>query len=132
ILSILLFSGCAYRHKLEPELESVRKKTLTHTGYDMDWDSKDFIKEEEAEKGYSLERAVVSAILVDPDVRARFEDIGVSQADLAQAGFLTNPNVGTIFQWAGICEEKTLVTIDALMNISDFWQIPFRKKVARD
>lgn len=45
----------------------------------------------------SLDRARAIALLNNPDLRSRMDGLGVAQADLVQAGLLTNPVLGVGF-----------------------------------
>ncbi|HEU4952631.1 MAG TPA: TolC family protein [Holophagaceae bacterium] len=45
-------------------------------------------------QGLTLDRARAVALLNNPDLQARMDGLGVAQADLVQAGLLTNPVLG--------------------------------------
>ncbi len=74
--------------------------------------------------------AVQIAMVRNPDLLAMFEDIGVAQADVVQAGLIDNPHIGggPRFSlsgggvgWSG----------DAAVNLLQVFLIPLRRKVAK-
>lgn len=138
LLPVLLLTGCGpgYRRTIEPEIQNVHTITKQHTGFDLDgWDTHGLLTEEEVQQGLSIEAALQNAILTAPELYVNFEELGIAKADLVQAGFFRNPEVAALFQGVNSSDPKaTQLYIDvvASMNISDFWQIPLRKKVARD
>lgn len=136
-IALLLLPGCGpgYRHTITPNIERVRDKAHRHTGYDFDgWELQELITEKEAQEGLTIDATIRNAVLAEPVLYANFEEIGVAKADLVQAGFFKNPSVDLLFQGPRSCNpanSAAYVDLTASMNISDFWQIPLKKKVAR-
>lgn len=100
---------------------------------ELDWSIEQLLKEEDLQNGLTVDKAVAASILVDPGIRASFEEIGISKADLVQAGFIQNPSISVLYQCPTLpkcLNEVAYIDITGMMNISDFWQIPFKKKVA--
>lgn len=75
--------------------------------------------------------AVQIALLNNPKVQKIFEEIGIAQADLVEAGLFSNPAFDLIFRFP---EKKDLVTnIEYTITSSfiDLFLIPLRVKVAK-
>ncbi|MBW2307866.1 MAG: TolC family protein [Deltaproteobacteria bacterium] len=79
--------------------------------------------------GLSREEAVRIALLNNRELQSSFEEIGISKSDLVQAGLFTNPSIGAIFRFL-LGGGGTNIEAEGFLNISDLWQIPFRKKAA--
>lgn len=79
--------------------------------------------------GMSSDDAVRIALMNNPRLQAAFEDIGIARADIVQAGLFTNPNLSGLLQFPFHGKSK-YVDADGVFLLSDFWQIPLRKKVA--
>lgn len=78
----------------------------------------------------SIESAVQIALLNNPKVQATFEEIGIAQADLIEAGLFTNPAFSVEIRYP---HEKKLVTnIEYLITATflDIFLIPLRTRLA--
>ncbi|KAF0246631.1 MAG: outer membrane efflux [Planctomycetota bacterium] len=76
------------------------------------------------------ESVVQIALLNNPELQSHYEDLGVAQADLVQAGILSNP---TIFGSAHFPTRPGVVTgmdFEIAQNFLDLLMIPARKEVA--
>jgi cobalt-zinc-cadmium efflux system outer membrane protein len=80
--------------------------------------------------GLSREEAVRIALINNRDLQRTFEDIGISKSDLVQAGLFTNPSLDALFRFPS-GGGRTNIEAGVLFSLSDIWQIPVRKKVAR-
>lgn len=82
------------------------------------------------ENELTIDAVVQIAFLNNPEIQAIFEEIGIAQADLVQAGLLQNP----IFDGMVRFPDKRHATINTEFSIAqnflDFLLIPFRKKIA--
>lgn len=76
------------------------------------------------------EAAVQIAMVRNPDLLAMFEDIGIAQADVVQAGLIDNPHIGGgprfSLSGGGVGWEG-----DAAVNLLQVFLIPLRRKVAK-
>ncbi len=97
LTTITLVSGCA---AVRPDagFNEVQKIVTDYGGYRLDWriDSADEPAENIAvdqliSAPLTTDTAVQIALLNNPALQATFEDLGVSQADLVEAGLLRNP-----------------------------------------
>ena len=75
--------------------EMVKTQTGVHAGLIQDLSETDIQKETEriVSKPLTVEGAVNIAILNNPSIKAAMAGLGISQADLVQAGLLHNPKV---------------------------------------
>jgi len=83
-----------------------------------------------ASQSISIESAVQIALLNNPEVQATFEEIGIAQADLVEAGLFTNPVFSVEVRYP---HEKKLVTnIEYLITATflDIFLIPLRTRLA--
>lgn len=74
--------------------------------------------------------AVEVALLNNPGLQAVYEDLGVAQADLVQAGLLSNPSLGVSVLFpthagAGVASSFSLV-----QEFIDLFTLPLRKRIA--
>lgn len=95
--AVLLLSGCA---SVSPQqaFQPVQGDVATLSGQRVVWNQGTADDQKaEAEVRHLLQAplgvnaAVQIALLNSPDLQATFEEIGISQADLVQAGLLKNP-----------------------------------------
>ena len=98
LLVLLLFvSGCASM-ALNAGFDDVRAVVGERSGSQLFWNNDTELDKEAAEKLDSLlkrkltaEDAVQIALLNNRELQATYSDLGVAQADLVQAGLLSNP-----------------------------------------
>ncbi|MCC6573501.1 MAG: TolC family protein [Planctomycetes bacterium] len=79
--------------------------------------------------GVTMDEAVRIALLNNRRLQAQFEEIGIGKADLVQAGMLTNPSLGALFQFAeggGIAAEVG----GSILPLADIWRIPLQTAAA--
>jgi outer membrane protein, heavy metal efflux system len=76
--------------------------------------------------------AVEVALLNNPALQATYEDLGVSQADMVQAGLLSNPTLdgsfGIPIAGGGIFEHE----FSLVQNFVELFTLPLRKRVAQE
>lgn len=118
----------------------MQNETKKHTNIDIDWqgietDCRDVSQEitDMLERGITRDDAVKIALMNNHALHADFESLGISRADLTQAGLYTNPVTDTIFIFpTNNPEEQAVITFGITMSISDLWRVPLREKVAYD
>lgn len=78
------------------------------------------------------DRAVEVALLNNPGLQATYEDLGVSQADMVQAGLLSNPtldgSIGFPIRGGGVYEHE----VSLVQDFVNLFTLPLRKRVARE
>lgn len=80
--------------------------------------------------GLTRERAVAIALLNNPALQEAYEELGVSQADLVQAGLLSNPSIGGHVEFATSGGGRE-VQVSLVQNFLDLVVLPARKRIAR-
>jgi len=78
----------------------------------------------------TAEAAVQIALLNNRDLQARFEEIGIAQADLIQAGLLSNPNFFASFRFPNRPPSGTNIEYSVAQNFLELLLIPLRKRIA--
>lgn len=131
----LFLTGCA-TVEINEEWQRINAFSSEQIGKDILWQKNEederVIKEKIKEllsDGLSMEDSIRIALLNNKKLQAAFEEIGIAKADLVQAGLLTNPDLSAIFRFP-FGGGKTGIEVGGLLNISDLWQIPIKKKVA--
>jgi len=81
--------------------------------------------------GLTADRAVQIALVSNPDLQATYESLGVSQAEMVQAGLLANPHLSFDF---GLPQNRAKseheIQLSLVQNFLDLFVLPLRKEVA--
>ena len=106
LMGAIWVSGCAASLSPDPAFEDVALTVHERTGKRIEWDSGS--DEDQRVHSYidrllnnqlTAPRAVQIALLNNRDLQASYASLGVAQADLVQAGLLTNPVVDGSALW---------------------------------
>ncbi|MGD8984287.1 MAG: TolC family protein [Desulfobacteraceae bacterium] len=134
-LPLLMLLGCA-TVKTDEEWSRFKKKSSERTGHELLWEQSEgeetSIRKEIKEilaDGLSRDEAVKVALFNNRLLQSTFEEIGISKSDLVQAGLFRNPSIAALFRFP-LNGGSTNIDAIGFFSLSDFWQIPFRKKVA--
>ena len=102
----LLVSGCAASLSPDSAFQDVALKVEERTGKRIAWDSGSDADQRVhshidgmLQRQLTAPRAVQVALLNNRNLQASYASLGVAQADLVQAGLLTNPVVDGSFLW---------------------------------
>ncbi|MEC4589868.1 MULTISPECIES: TolC family protein [Nitrospirillum] len=76
--------------------------------------------------------AVQVALLNNPGLQATYEDLGVAQADLVQAGLLRNPILSLATEFPTKGAEPPKLEFSVVANFLDLLWLPARRQVAAD
>jgi len=135
IFLIFSLTACASVQTAQ-EWEKTKAFAVERTGMEPRWeqtaDDAEFIQNEVSKllsDGLTEDEAVRIALMNNRRLQAFFEEIGMAKADLVQAGLLTNPDLSEVFRFpfgGGGAD----IEAAGILKISDFWQIPLRKKAA--
>lgn len=74
--------------------------------------------------------AVQIALLNNRELQARFEEIGIAQADVIQAGLITNPNFSASFRFPNRPPSGTNIEYSIAQNFLELLVLPLRKRIA--
>lgn len=78
----------------------------------------------------TAQSSVAVALLNNRSLRAEFENIGISQADLAQAARLKNIEIGGSWRFPGTPPSAANTEYSVAADILDLFTLPARKKIA--
>ena len=78
----------------------------------------------------TADRAVQVALLNNRELQARFEEIGIAQADVIQAGLITNPNFTASFRFPDRPPSGTNIEYSVAQNFIELILLPLRKRIA--
>ena len=135
LLASLLLSACAVsRSRGHAEVAAIIEQRL---GIKTHWDQGSpadaevrKVVDRLLENGLSRERAIEIALVNNHALQATYEELGISQADMVQAGLLKNPSLGFALGLplnVGARELEGSLVQDFL----DLLVLPMRKKIAR-
>ncbi len=79
--------------------------------------------------GLTVDEAVSVALLNNRGFQAQFDAIGVSRADVVQAGLVSNPSLSMIVQFPE-GGGRSKLNVGFAQQLVDLWQIPLRRKIA--
>ena len=135
-VSLLFLSGCAAM-SLDSGFSDVSALVEERGGLKVFWNNGTDLDKEAAEKLGSLlknkltvDDAVQIALLNNRELQAVYSDLGVAQADLVQAGLLSNPIFDAAIKWPTSGGGRPELELGAVMNFLDFFYLPLRKRVA--
>lgn len=137
-LVALMVSGCAAAPK-GGGFDAVRQEVLERTGHEVQWRGQ---TAQDAEldravagllaKELTADEAVQVALLNNRGLAARFEDLGIAQADLVQAGLLKNPVFMGSWRFADHSPRVTNVEYSVAADFLDLLMMPLRKRMAEE
>ncbi len=138
--ALLLIGGCAGKSKqngFDDVRAIVANRNAAGSSLRVEW-STDSASDAQAEKALrdllsrselSADDAVQIALLNNRRLQATFEDLGVAQADLVQAGLLRNPVFDAAFKF-DTGGGGTNVEMTVAQDFLDIFQLPLRKRIA--
>ncbi len=74
--------------------------------------------------------AVQIALLNNRELQARFEEIGIAQAEVIQAGLISNPNFAASFRFPNRPPSGTNIEYAIAQNFLELLVLPLRKRIA--
>ncbi len=130
----VIVSGCSAP---KASLDHVQATVAGRTGKRVHW-NRGGAEDEQIERGLqtllgrelTAESAVQIALLNSRDLQARFEEIGISQADLIEAGLLSNPSFAASFRFPNRPPSGTDIEYSIAQNFLDLLVLPLRKRIA--
>ncbi len=130
-----VLSGCASVNP-RPAFTDVETSVSDRTGHHPTWartptegqqteqSVRELLKDE-----LTVEAAVRIALANNPSLQATFEEIGVAQADLAQAGLVKNPEFDGFLRFPKGLPSGNNVELGLLQDVLDILTMPLRKKI---
>jgi len=83
-------------------------------------------------QGLTRARAVEIALVNNPDLQATYEELGISQADMVQAGLLKNPSLGAELGFRVNSGANDELRLSLVQDFLDLFVLPLRKQIARE
>jgi cobalt-zinc-cadmium efflux system outer membrane protein len=118
-------------------IQDVEKTVAARTGSTLRWSQNDEESKEVREAidallqtNLTAEAAIQIALWNNPALRAELEEIGISQAEVAQAGLLRNPQFGASWRFPDRPPSAANMEYSVVGNFLDILMLPVRKKVA--
>jgi len=118
----------------QPELEQTIRE---RTGKQIEWRKDSAMDDQIAHHIHALvhrpltaDNAVQVALLNNRELQATFEEIGIANADLIEAGLLKNPTFGLSARFPDRPPSATNIEMSIAQDFLDLLLIPLRKKVA--
>ncbi|WNG18071.1 TolC family protein [Cystobacter fuscus] len=81
--------------------------------------------------GLTREEAVRLALVNNPGLQASYESLGVSQADMVEAGLLRNPTLGAAVGFPNTPGVGPRLEFSLVQDVLDLFMLPARKQIAR-
>jgi len=143
LLGLSSVSGCAtsaQKKGLDDIEKIVKERTTPHfQTLDLHWyrgTAKDVEVQESVgsmlQGDLSVYAALQIALLNNRSLQSTFEQLGIAQADLLQAGFLENPHFSAEVRFPEKSTDHTNTEFAVTQNILDFIFLPLRKKIAKE
>jgi cobalt-zinc-cadmium efflux system outer membrane protein len=85
-----------------------------------------------ASAGLTRARATEIALVNNPDLQATYEELGVSQAAMVQAGLLRNPSFSADLGYRLSSGQTSELRLSLVQDFLDLFVLPLRKEIARD
>ena len=137
LLSSLLFLTSCMTVSLNGGFDEVGALIEERSGLKVFWNNGNDLDKQAAEKLGSLlkdnltaDDAVQIALLNNRELQGVYSDLGVAQADLVQAGLLSNPIFDASIKWPTSGGGQPDLELAAVMNFLDIFYLPLRKRVA--
>jgi cobalt-zinc-cadmium efflux system outer membrane protein len=131
-----LLGGCASVPQ-EAGFDSVERMVAEREPYRLHWDrgtAADLEVErsidEWLQKELSVDAAVQIALLNNPRLQAVYEELGVTQSDVVEAGLLENPVLFGQVRFPDQSDAATNYEFDITQNFLDLLMLPARKSLA--
>jgi len=133
--SMVFLNGCA-SVALNAGFDEVKASVEERVAVKIYWNNGTHLDKEAAVKLGSLlkdkltvDDAVQIGLLNNRELQAVYSDLGVAQADLVQAGLLSNPIFDGAIQWPVRGGGKPDLELAVVMNFLDIIYLPLRKRM---
>ncbi|MFO8008749.1 MAG: TolC family protein [Candidatus Brocadiia bacterium] len=133
-MAVLLLAGCA-SVSTDATWDEVQADVAERTGRIARWhrgtradQAVSAAVERMLQEGLTAEEAVQIALVNNRDLQATYEQLGIAQADLVQAGLLENPVFEGAFRF--VRDDGQAYDLGVTQHFLDVLLIPMRKKVA--
>ena len=136
IFLVLLIAGCAQVPK-EAGFNDVKDLVGQRVDYNIHWNQQteadrevEKAVEELLKEELTPEASVQIALLNNPSLQAIYEELGITQADVVEAGLLENPVIFGQARFANKSEESTNYEFGITQNFLNILMQPARKRLS--
>jgi outer membrane protein, heavy metal efflux system len=135
LFTCLTVSGCTRYH--QADMDQVSSIIANRIEKQVRWNPSDF--EDPCVKAYiqelvyqtlTSESVVQIALLNNPQIQAIFEELGIAQADLVEAGLLSNPAFEVELRYPHVKKLRTNIEYLVTATFLDIFLIPLRTRLA--
>ncbi len=123
----------------EETFQGIQQSVQERTGKTVRWEEDQAAYEQTLRdvrlllrKPLTAETAVQIALLNNRSLQATFEDIGLSAADLIEAGTIPNPKIDLAIRFPDKPPSGTYIDYSAALDFLSIIMIPLKKRVAKD
>ena len=138
LMLAVLLPACASMQK-ERGHDDVAKLVERRSGYRTGWEQGAPEAKQIADRvtkllegGLTRERAVSIALINSPHLQEIYESLDISQADLVQAGLLSNPTIGGSVGFPIKGQGGTEYEVSIVQSFLDIFMLPLRKSIAKE
>jgi len=134
-LTILVLPGCASSRSASTGFEDVQSKVSTLIGKEVEWNPAPqgcincSVDDALQQKELTVDDAVQIALRKNPTLQATFEELGIAEADVKEAGYMKNPSFFTEVRFPDAKGFTTNTHFDLAFSFIDMLLTPMRKKV---
>lgn len=130
-LALMLLSGCA--KSINRDDHCVASLIDERIAKDVRWNRQEGCCpiDELVQEPFTLDAAVQVALLNNPKIQVMFEEIGLAQADLIEAGLFQNPLFELFVRFPDRPHSHINIEGSLITSILDLFLIPLRTKVAK-
>lgn len=136
VLGLALVTGCAQVPK-QGGFEDVRQVVSERANYRIHW-NQGLPEDRQVEEAIDAllreeltpEAAVQIALLNNPALQAAYENLGITQADVVEAGLLENPAIFGQARFPDKPPSGTNLDLGIVQNFLNILMLPARKKIA--
>lgn len=136
VAAVALFAGACASVDPRPAFVAVQREVRAGSGTDARWARSpaeaaavDEALDHLLAEPLTPESAVAIALVANPSLQATFEELGIAQADLAQASRLANPEVGALVRFPHGGGGRN-IELSLVQDVFDLVARPLRAKVA--
>ncbi|MDB6111268.1 MAG: czcC 1 [Pedosphaera sp.] len=139
VVSLLVLPLVAAGCRTNPTLgfDDVQRTVGSRAGQSIEWprtraenDKVEAAVSQVLQQPLAAEKAVQVAFLNNRSLRATLEEIGISRAELVQAGLLRNPDFGASFRFPDRPPSAAKTEFSLAGDVLDLLLLPLKKKVA--
>ncbi len=128
VLGTLVFAGCAHLPS-DVGTADVQAAAQARTSAELSWAPTDETVHALLEKPLTPDSAAQIALLRNPEAAKAFAELGLSRADLIEAGTLANPSIGALARFGLGDASGTMLDLDGGFPLLGAVMLPMRRSI---